>query len=459
MEGIPQLAFTVALELMLIALLAGTAASLAVMLKGFGVMRRYRLRGLARDDAAILLKSPLAPPVAVIAAVADASEATRAFVHNLVKLHYGDHEVLLVLDGPADEELAAWVAEFNLFPSSRSSFGDIRTQPVRGVYESRDPIRLMVIEKEQGGVADSLNVGLNLAAAPLVALADPSAEVAPFALLRLVRPFLEEPDRTVGSCAVTPPMEMGSAVERFHSLGCLRAWFGRRAGLAGWNAMLPAPGAFLLVRRQDVVEASGFHSSAFEIFLHLHARFRTLGKPYTIHLVQEQAAVQRSPRSWAELRRLTLAVQRDSLRAAARHRSVLFDYGALGWVAVPGLFWSGAARPVLETAAWLVAAAGLPFGWVSWPLAALLLLATTVTGTLNSLAAVVLREFVVEKPSPPGQMMSLFLAAIPENFGFGQWRNLWLIGGLFSLGEKAAKAAIPAAPAAPAPPPAGAGER
>ena len=44
MQGIPQLAFTVALELIRIALLAGTAASLAVM-----------LRGLARDDAAISL--------------------------------------------------------------------------------------------------------------------------------------------------------------------------------------------------------------------------------------------------------------------------------------------------------------------------------------------------------------------------------------------------------------------
>ena len=175
MQDIPQLAFTVTLELILIVLLAGTAASLVVMLKGFGVMRRNRLRGLARDDAAILLKSPLAPPIAVLAVAPDASEASRNFVHNLVKLHYGDHEVLLVLDGPSDQDLAAWVAEFRLFPSSRSSFGDIRTQPVRGVYESRDPIRLMVIEKEKGGVADCLNVGLNLAAAPLVALARAAA--------------------------------------------------------------------------------------------------------------------------------------------------------------------------------------------------------------------------------------------------------------------------------------------
>jgi cellulose synthase/poly-beta-1,6-N-acetylglucosamine synthase-like glycosyltransferase len=437
MQDLPQLAFTVALELILIALLAGTAASLVVMLKGFGVMRRNRLRGLARDDAAILLKSPLAPSVAVIAVPPDASAESRRFVHNLVKLHYGQHEVLLVLDGPPDEELAVWAAEFRLFPSSRSSFGDIQTQPVRGVYESRDPIPLMVIEKEKGGMADCLNVGLNLAAAPLLGLADPSADITPFALLRLVRPFLEDPDQTVASCAVVPPMEMATAVERFHSLGCLRAWFGRRAGLASWNAMLPAPGAFLLVRRADVVEASGFHSSAFEIFLHLHARFRTLRKPYSIHLVPEAVAVQRAPRSWKELRRLTLAVQKDTLRAAARHRSVWFDCGALGWVALPGLAWSGAIRPLLETAAWLVTAAGLPFGWVSWPLAALLLLATTVTGTLNSMAAVVLREFVVEKPSPPGQIAALFLAAIPENFGFGQWRNLWLIRGLFALREKA----------------------
>jgi cellulose synthase/poly-beta-1,6-N-acetylglucosamine synthase-like glycosyltransferase len=440
MQDIPRLAFTVALELILIALLAGMVASLAVMLKGFEVMRRNRLRGLSRDDAAILLKSPLAPPVAVIAIPPDASEESRRYVHNLVKLHYGSHEVLLVLDGPTDEELAVWVAEFHLFPSSRASFGDIQTSPVLGVYESRDPIHLMVIEKEKGGTADSLNVGLNLAAAPLVALADPSTDVTPFALLRLVRPFLEDPDLTVGACAIAPPVEMASAVERFHSLGCLRAWFGRRAGLSSWNALLPAPGAFLLVRRQDVVEASGFYSSAFEIFVHLHSRFRSLGRPYSVHMVQEAVAIQRPPRSWGELRQRILGVQKDTLRAVVRHRAVLFGYGALGWIALPGLVWSGVLRPLLETIAWLLAAAGVPLGWVSWPLATLLVLCTTVTGTLNSMAAVVLRELIVEKPSAPAQMTAHFLAAIPENFGFGLWRDLWLLGGLFALGDGAPKA-------------------
>jgi len=48
-----------------------------------------------------------------------------------------------------------------------------------------------------------------------------------------------------------------------------------------------------------------------------------------------------------------------------------------------------------------------------------------------SMAAVVLRELAEYQGSDPGRMTKLFLASIPENLGYRQMRNLWLLQGFF----------------------------
>lgn len=69
----------------------------------------------------------------------------------MLRLRYPEHEVIVVNDGSKDSTLAVLIEEFKLYRSSRVQTGTIRTKQVRGVYESREPIRLLVIDKENGG--------------------------------------------------------------------------------------------------------------------------------------------------------------------------------------------------------------------------------------------------------------------------------------------------------------------
>ena len=47
------------------------------------------------------------------------------------------------------------------------------------------------------------------------------------------------------------------------------------------------------------------------------------------------------------------------------------------------------------------------------------------------MAAVVLRELAEPSGMAPGRLAALFLCAIPENLGYRQIRNVWLIAGFF----------------------------
>jgi hypothetical protein len=420
------------LALCIVVLFVGEAGVLRSLLAGFSYLRRLKHRGSVRFDANTILKSPLVPSVSVLVALPDASPASLQLVHDLVKLHYGAHEVLAVLDGPNQQDLAAWVEEFRLFPSSRGASGDIPTGKVAAVYESREPYRLTVIECEKGGQANCLNAALNVAGAQLIAVADPRSRVSPDALIRVVMPFLERPATTVAACVGVPPPGGETYPARFHALECVRLWLGRAAGLASRGAALPPPGAFILFDRSALREANGFSSSAFEMIFHLHALNRVAKRNYGVEWATHDVVTPLSPTTLSELRRATCADQLEVRRTVKRHFPVLGSLDALGRIAMPGLILVSMVRPVAETVGLAAAAFGLFQGLVEWRLAGLLILASCVFGTFNSMLAVLLREYAEELERDPAELLKLFLAAIPENFGYRQLRNLWLIGGLLA---------------------------
>ena len=93
-------------------------------------------------------------------------------------------------------------------------------------------------------------------------------------------------------------------------------------------------------------------------------------------------------------------------------------------------------RPLVETLAYALTAIGLGLGWMPFDLVALVALSTAGMGILQSMTAVLLRELAAPEGSAPGQLARLFFAAIPENLGYRQLRNFWLIAGLFDQGPR-----------------------
>jgi len=66
----------------------------------------------------------------------------------------------------------------------------------------------------------------------------------------------------------------------------------------------------------------------------------------------------------------------------------------------------------------------------------LVLVTSAGAGIVTSMAAVVLRELAEPSGTPPAAIAALFLCAIPENLGYRQIRNLWMIAGFFGSRPK-----------------------
>jgi cellulose synthase/poly-beta-1,6-N-acetylglucosamine synthase-like glycosyltransferase len=415
----------VAVQAIAVLLFATGAATFATLVKGCFVLRRMARAG-RQDYSAVILKSPLVPAVSTIAVPPDASAESRQFTRRLLDLHFGRNEVVIVLDGPSEAALETWSREFHLCVSTRSVGQDLATAPVRGVYESRDPVRVVVIDKERGGALDAWNAGVNAATSPVIGLLDPASEFQPDVLLRLIQPMLESAEETIavsgGVCAPAAPGLAG----QFGALESLRAWLTRGAAFAGRNLTMPFPGCALLARRSSILQAGGFTGGALELFLRLHALALAAGKSYRIAFLPEPVSYSRPPGTFAGLR---LQTQRDQSEIAHAFRHRVAVAGPFGWPAMRSLYYVRFVRPCLEMTAYVLAVFGLLMGWVDIFTALLVLLATVGMGMVLSMAAVVLREVAAPNAPDERRMAALFRAAIRENLGYRQVRNLWLIAG------------------------------
>jgi hypothetical protein len=204
----------------------------------------------------------------------------------------------------------------------------------------------------------------------------------------------------------------------------LRLWLARCAAFSAWNKLLPVPGACVQVKRDAVCSVGGFRAGPLELFLDLHAAARDTASRRRIALVASPVSFRPAAATWHDLRRY--------LRSDQQHlASGLRRSGAGGGLKFLGLYCIRALRPLLETAAYILAAAGWITGTIHPALAALVLVTSVGSGIVLSTAAVVLRELAEPSGMPPSRLAALFLTAIPENLGYRQVRNLWMIAGFF----------------------------
>src|SRR5256884_1048164 len=219
---------------------------------------------LAEDeDFQRLMQSDALPPITILVPAYNESATIEASVTAILTLEYRNFEVIVVNDGSKDDTMGRLRQAFDLFEVPRTYPDTIPSAPVRAVYRSRTRTRLMVIDKENGGKADSLNAAINASRFPLVIAVDADTLIEPDALLRLTRPFLLGRKiaavggtvRVANSCTVKDGRVADARVPRRFLPGIqvveyLRAFlFGR----LGWNRLggsLVISGAFGLFRKE-----------------------------------------------------------------------------------------------------------------------------------------------------------------------------------------------------------------
>jgi cellulose synthase/poly-beta-1,6-N-acetylglucosamine synthase-like glycosyltransferase len=420
-----------------------------LMVLGFFALRRHRARQNP-EARAVLLNSPLLPEVSIIVPAYNEALTIAQSVRSLLNLNYPHHEVIVVNDGSKDETLAVLIEQFHLYKSTCRS-GAALTQPVRALYRSRDPIRLTVLDKENGGKADALNAGLNVARSPLVSAVDSDSLMEDDALLHVVEPFVENPGkvlacggiiRVVNGCSVEHGRITRISTPRrllplFQTIEYLRAFLGGRVAFSFLNSLLLISGAFGVFDRQALLEVGGFSTDTvgedLELVVRLHRRWREKKAPYSIAFVPEPVCWTEVPESWTILHRQRNRWQRGTVESMLAHEGMVFNpaCGGVGLFALPYFVVFEMFGPAVELGGYLLTLAGLLLRIVSVQIAVVFFVVSILFGVLLSMSAVVLEEFTMRRYPSVFDLGRLMGAAVLENFGYRQLLTLWRVQGVW----------------------------
>src|SRR5687767_250176 len=145
-------------------------------------------------DYKSIATSPLAPTISVIAPAYNEGRTIIENVRSLISIRYTNYEVIIVNDGSKDDSLEKLIGAYDLELTPLKVIEQLKTMPVKGIYRSKNPAysKITLVDKENGGKADALNCGLNVARHKLVACVDVDCVLEQDSLLKMVKPFLED---------------------------------------------------------------------------------------------------------------------------------------------------------------------------------------------------------------------------------------------------------------------------
>lgn len=386
-----------------------------------------------------VLSSDALPPISVLVPAYNEEVTIASSVLSFLTLKYPRHEVVLVNDGSKDRTMDELIRAYDLYEIPVVIPRTIPTAAIRAVYRSRTQSRLLVIDKENGGKADSLNAAINAARFPYVIACDADTLIEPDALLRLARPFLLGREiaaiggtiRVVNACKVELGRVVEARVDTRWLPGCqtveyLRAFlFGR----LGWNRIggnLIISGAFGLFARKYLLAVGGYQvgnvTEDMDLAVRLHLHLRQQGIKASMPFIPDPVAWTEVPSSRQILHRQRERWHRGLIGTVWERRRMIFNprYGAVGMVALPFFAFGEMIAPIVELLGYLGLVLGLALGAVNMPFAAAFLAVAVGYGILLSMWAIVLEEVTFRRYNARRDLWRLFFFAIVEGIGYRQ---------------------------------------
>lgn len=407
-----------------------------------GILRYRRLVTFVRFGE--IFRMPIVRPISVIVPAFNEGNGIVESVRSLLSLRYPVFEVIVVNDGSTDDTLGRLVEAFDLKPSKFVFRKTLPTKPLRGIFRSALQPKLVVIDKINGRKADAMNAGLNISRYPLFCAVDGDSVLEKDALLKVVRPFLEDPERTVGAGGIIRlsngcDVQGGQVVRvgiprnwiaRFQILEYLRAFLGGRMGMAMMKSTLIVSGAFGIFRKDIAMACGGYRDSSvaedMDLVVRMQKHLHERKKPYRIQFIPDPICWTEAPEKMRILARQRSRWHRGLIQVLVTYRGMLFNprYGVAGMFAMPFYTLFEMAGPFIECLGYVVFVTHILFGQVNYPFTIAFFFVAVFYGTFVSLLAILLEELSAHRYPRLRDIVILTVSGLAENLFYRQYLSV-----------------------------------
>ncbi len=347
------------------------------------------VREAKTTDYDALLSSPFAPMISLLAPAYNESLTIVDNIKALLGLYYQNFEIIVINDGSKDDSLEKTIEAFELEKVPYAIDYKIKCQEICGIYKSRMKAysNLTVIDKLNGGKADALNAGINVAKGDYFISIDVDSIIDPHALKKLIKPFFEETDKKViaaggviqiaNSCVI----ENGHLVEvnvpdkflpRCQVIEYSRSFLMGRLAWSRLDGLLLISGALGLFDKEVVINCGGYYTKTVGEDMELVVRMRKYmadhNQKYKVVYISDPLCWTEAPSTLKVLGSQRNRWTRGTIDTIMLHRNIFFNpkYGFMGMVSHPYWVFFEWLAPIIEFSGILYFILIALLGMASW---------------------------------------------------------------------------------------------
>lgn len=390
----------------------------------------------------VILSSDLAPHLSLIAPAYNEALTIEENVKSLLSLNYNNYEVIIVNDGSKDNSMELLIKAYDLIPVDHSYHPQIQTKEVKAIYKSKNQAfkRLLVVDKQNGGKADALNVGINISDYPYIVCVDVDCILDKDALLKLAKPYLEKSEdnrviatggvvRIANSCVVkggrlvkiNVPKKL---LPRIQVLEYLRVFLLGRMAWSKLEGLLLISGAFGMFDKEIAIKAGGYNHKTVGEDMELVVRMRRFmieqKQKYTVSYIPNPLCWTEAPESFKILRKQRSRWTRGTMETLWMHRKMFFNprYKILGLLSVPYWTFFEYLAPIIEFLGLLITTAFAIWGILGLTFFLLLWLFVYTFAIMFSALALLTEEYTYHQYPKVRDFTRLLIGALLEPFFF-----------------------------------------
>ena len=340
------------------------------------IMSVFELRTYSNTNKFVDYKSMLSfeklPTVSIIAPAFNEEKTIIENVKCLLCIQYPNYEIIVVNDGSKDNSLQKLIEYFDLVKVNRAYEANLISEPIKAIYQSRKSAynHLVVIDKENGGKADALNAGINVSQNELFLAIDVDCIIEPDALLKMVKPFLDDNKHVViasggviriaNSCEITDGKITKVSYPKnfwakFEVIEYFRAFTLGRMAWSKLNGLLIISGAFGLFDRKRVVNVGGYDRNSVGEDLELVVKLRRYmheveKRKYRVAFIPDPLCWTEVPESFTILQRQRNRWTRGAIDTILKHKRMFLNpkYGLIGMLSFPSWVFFEWLAPIIE---------------------------------------------------------------------------------------------------------------
>lgn len=368
-------------------------------------------------------------------------------IKSLLNLDYPEYEIIVINDGSTDNTEKYVRDAFNLQRIITPIRKQVDCKDVVSVYENTiNNIRIVLVNKVNGGKADALNMGINVSKYPLFISLDADSILQKDSLLKIVEPFIED-DRTVavgGSIQVANGLtiEEGKVTKEtspkkfivlFQMIEYIRVFIASRVAFNKFNLNMIISGAFGLFNKSMVISTGGYNCNTvgedMELVVKLHTYCLKNKKKYKIEYVPDAVCFSQVPERYSDLKKQRRRWHMGLIQSIWKHKYVFLNikYGALSFISYIYYLLFEVISPIVEIVGLASIFLAFVMEVINIKFMILYLFLFIFYNVIVSWVSLTLNNFLFDQKVRKKMSAKLYLFSILECIGFRQLCSLYRI--------------------------------